>query len=269
MWIIAKRQGDPKLLMQFSDKHVVVTGASRGIGYAIARAFQAEGAQVTLIASSDAVVDAAAALNRDGSATVGAIKVDIANRRDVENALGQSPRVDILINNAGLEQITPIDDLSDACADQFERIININVLGTFYVTRALLPSIPDGGRIILTSSIWGNTAVGEFSAYCASKHANIGFMRSLAQELGPRDITVNAVCPGWVRTSAAMRSLTQMAQRTQISEQALLQSIVSNQAIETLLEPDDVVAPYLFLASEAAGTITGQTLTVDRGEVMA
>ena len=93
-------------------------------------------------------------------------------------------------------------------------------------------------------------------------------MRSLAQELGPRGITVNAVCPGWVRTTAAMRSLTFMAEKLQKPEDDLLRDIVSNQAIDELLEPHEIVAPYLFLASESAECITGQALNIDRGEIM-
>jgi 3-hydroxybutyrate dehydrogenase len=141
-------------------------------------------------------------------------------------------------------------------------------MGTYYVTRDALPKMHKGGRIIVTSSMWGKTAVAEFSAYCTSKHANIGFMRSLAQELAPRGISVNAVCPGWVRTKASMRSLAAMAERENRSEDELLAEIVGAQAIGGLMEPEDMVATYLFLASAAADNITGQAFTVDRGEIM-
>ena len=107
-----------------------------------------------------------------------------------------------------------------------------------------------------------------FTAYCASKHANIGFMRALADELGPRGITVNAVCPGWVRTDAAMRSLSIMASNESRSEEDCLNDILSAQAIEGLMEPDDVASTYLFLASDKACNITGQALNVDRGELL-
>jgi 3-hydroxybutyrate dehydrogenase len=126
-----------------------------------------------------------------------------------------------------------------------------------------------GGRIVLTSSIWGRTAVGEFSAYCASKHANLGFMRSIAHELGPRGITVNAVCPGWVKTDAAMMSLANMSKRANRSEKDLLAEIVSAQVIGGLMEPEDMASLYMFLASDEAKDITGQAYELDRGEVMA
>jgi len=93
-------------------------------------------------------------------------------------------------------------------------------------------------------------------------------MRSLAQELAVKEITVNAVCPGWVRTDGAMRSLKQMAQRDGRSEDKLLDEITSAQALPGLMEPDDLASTYLFLASAAASNITGQTLNVDRGELM-
>ena len=141
-------------------------------------------------------------------------------------------------------------------------------IGTFSVTRALLPKIRDGGRIVNTASMWGKTAVAEFSAYCASKHAIIGLTRSLAQELAPRGISVNAVCPGWVRTQASMRSLAAMSVRTGRAEDDLLAQIVGAQAFPGLMEPADMAAMYLFLGSDAAANITGQAITVDRGELM-
>ena len=257
------RQGD------FAGRVVLVTGASRGIGYAVADGFLAAGAEVIVLAASDRIHQAASTLSEARGRPVRALACDIADRRAVDRALAALSSVDVLINNAGLEAITPIEDTDDEVADTFRRIVEINILGTYHVTRAVLPMMGDGGRIVLTSSIWGHTAVAEFSAYCATKHANIGFMRSLARELAPRTITVNAVCPGWVKTDAAMRSLTVMAERAGRPERELLADIVGAQALGGLMEPADVVSAYLYLASDAAGNITGQTLTVDRGEVMA
>ena len=101
----------------------------------------------------------------------------------------------------------------------------------------------------------------------ASKHAIIGLTKTWAKELGPSGIRVNAICPGWVRTEASMRSLARMAERTGADETELLADIVGAQALPGLMEPADVAGPYLFLASGLAGNITGQTLGVDRGEV--
>ena len=117
----------------------------------------------------------------------------------------------LLKSGDGLIVSFTITDLDNQIDSNFERIIEINVLGTYYVTRYFLPKMSRGGSIIITSSIWGKTAVANFSAYCASKHANIGFMRSLSKELGPLGIRVNAVCPGWVETTSAMNSLNWMS----------------------------------------------------------
>jgi 3-hydroxybutyrate dehydrogenase len=101
----------------------------------------------------------------------------------------------------------------------------------------------------------------------ASKHATIGLTKTWAKELGPRGIRVNAVCPGWVRTAASMLSLRRMSERTGRSEQAILDQVLGAQIIGGLMEPDDVAGPYLFLASDLARNITGQSLGIDRGEL--
>ena len=252
----------------FKNKRALVTGASRGIGLAVADAFLANGADVSILASSDSVHSAAEELGNRHQRKVDAIQCDITDIEMVEKEISKISSIDILVNNAGLELITPIDDTSPECARKFQNIINTNILGTYYVTRSSVPKMGSGGRIVITSSIWGKTAVAEFSAYCASKHANIGFMRSLAWELAPKGITVNAVCPGWVRTTAALRSLEVMSKRAKVPPDEMLADVVANQAIGGLLEPEDIVGPYLFLASDAAADVTGQALNVDRGEVM-
>jgi len=266
-----RRCGEGRLLLptaNFDGKRILVTGASRGIGRAVAEGFLHEGATVYILAHSDAIFDAARALADEHGQRVHAIQCDISDAQEVADRLAGIRSLDVLVNNAGLELSTPIDDGGSDVESRFRRIIDTNVLGTYFVTRSCVSRMAPGSRIVITSSIWGKTAVAEFSAYCASKHANLGFMRSLAKELAPRQITVNAVCPGWVRTEAAMRSLREIAQKTGQSEAEALDKIVANQAISGLLEPEDVVGPYLFLAGDSARDITGQTINIDRGEVM-
>ena len=253
----------------FSGKSVVVTGASRGIGYAVARAFAAAGGDVSVFGRSG-VEDAARRIEESVGLSADAVRpvtCDIADRDATAAAFAAIPAVDILINNAGLERITPLADQSDEAANTFRDIVETNILGTYHVTRAALPKIPDGGRIVITASIWSKIAVAEFSAYCATKHANLGLMRSWARELAVRGVAVNAVCPGWVKTDAAMLSLQRMSERSGRPERELLAEITGAQAFDGLMTPDDVVAPYLFLASSAADNITGQALNIDRGEV--
>lgn len=254
--------------MRFDGKHVLVTGASRGIGRAVAEAFASAGARLTILAEDPAIAQAAQEIARASGARVTPIQCDIADRAAVQAAFVRSDAIDVLVNNAGLERLTPIRSDDPAVLDTYHRIIDINVNGSFWVTHAALPHMKRGGRIIFTASIWGKSVEAEFAAYCASKHAVIGLMRVLAKELGPDGINVNAVCPGWVRTEASMRSLRIMAERSGRPEPELLDEIVGGQAMGGLMEPKDIVGPYLFLASDAAANITGQALNVDRGEVM-
>ena len=210
---------------------------------------------------------AAAKLAALAGRPVKALRCDIADREAVRRAFGALPRIDVLINNAGLERITPIDEPGAEVEAVFRRIVDINVMGTYFVTRDALPKIPKGGRIIFTSSIWSRTSAAEFGAYVATKHAVLGFMRTLAKELGPRGIGVNAVGPGWVRTDASMLSLRRMSERGGRSEQSILDDLSNAQSLPGLMQPADIAELYLFLASDAARNITGQAYGIDRGEV--
>ena len=258
-----------RISYDFSGETVLVTGASRGIGYAVARGFALAGADVFILSSGGGIRAAAERLAVETGRPCHALECDITDSAAVKAALGGIAQIDVLVNNAGLERITPLQDPDDTVEGTFRRITDINTNGTFLVTRHAAPKMQSGGRIILTASIWSRVAVPDFSAYVASKHANLGFMRAMAHELGPRGIRVNAVCPGWVRTEAAMLSLANMSQRTGRSEADLLAEIVGAQVLPGLLEPDDMAPLYLFLASDGARDITGQAMMLDRGEVMA
>ena len=253
----------------FSAKRVLVTGASHGIGRAVAEAFCRAGADVTILSSTPDVLKAAQQLEARTGRPLSAVICDITDREAVRRSVGGLTGLDVLVNNAGLERITPMYEPGDAVERTFARIIEINVVGTYYVTREALPLMGPGSSILITSSVWGKTAAAEFAGYVASKHANIGFMRVLAKELGPRGIRVNAVCPGWVRTRAALRSLHEVAARAEADEGAILDDILSVQALPGLMEPADLASTYLFLASAHAANVTGQAWNVDRGELMA
>ena len=255
-------------MIDLTGKHALITGANRGIGHGLAEGFLAASADVTIVALESDVEEVAAELSTKLKRPVTGFVCDITDLQQVLALRAQVQHVDILINNAGFEYITPIADRTDRVDETFRRIIETNVIGTFSVTRHLLDVIPDGGRIVNTASMWGKTAVAEFSGYCASKHAVIGLTRSLAQELAPRNIPVNAVCPGWVKTVASMRSLNHMAVRQNRTDADLLGEIVGAQALSGLMDPSDMVDMYLFLSGPAADNITGQAFTVDRGELM-
>jgi 3-hydroxybutyrate dehydrogenase len=242
-------------------KRVVITGASRGLGLGVAKGFAAAGADLLLMADDRGVLAAAQSIGARG------VVADITDPAAVETAVAGFGSIDVLINNAGLERITPIAEGDDEVEVVFRRIIEINVIGTGIVTRRALRRMGEGSAIINTASIWGRVAEPLFGAYVASKHALIGLTKTWAKELGPRGIRVNAVCPGWVRTEASMLSLRMMAARRNESEEDVLRGITDGQALQGLMEPEDMAETYLFLASDKARNITGQSLGVDRGEV--
>jgi 3-hydroxybutyrate dehydrogenase len=248
---------------------VVLTGAAGGIGAGLARAFSEQGAHMVLVGRDSGPLTGLAASLRgealpvgadltDGAA-VGALLVQVKARWD---------HVDVLINNAGTEFPTPIDDDDPDFMERWDGLMRNNVGTMVRLIRALLPLMRPGGSIINQSSIWGLKGVPEFSAYVASKHAVIGVTRSLAWELAGAGIRVNSVCPGWIKTASALRSLEVMAASSGRSSAAMLKEILAGQVTQSFLQPQDLAGAFLFLASDGARAITGQSLVVSHGEVM-
>ena len=250
---------------------VVLTGAVGGIGRALARAFAAQGVRL-IVTDRDAPALQRLAGELAASGPVTAIAADLGPDQDltafaaaVQASHGQ---VDVLVNNAGTEYPTPLADATPDAAARWSTLLDNNVGSMVRLTRALLPLMPEGACVINQSSIWGLTGVADFSAYVASKHAVIGLTRSLAWELAPRGIRVNAVCPGWIRTEAALRSLASMAAAQGRSEAEVEREILSRQANPTMLEAADIAGVFLFLASRDARSLTGQAISASHGEVM-
>jgi 3-hydroxybutyrate dehydrogenase len=248
---------------------VVLTGAAGGIGVGLARAFSEQGAHLVLVGRDSGPLTALAASLRgealpvsadlnDGAA-VGALLAQVTARWD---------HVDVLINNAGTEFPTPIGDDAPDFMERWDGLMRNNVGTMVRLTRALLPLMRPGASIINQSSIWGLMGVPEFSAYVASKHAVIGVTRSLAWELAGAGIRVNSVCPGWIKTASALRSLEVMAASSGRSSAEMLKEILAGQVTQSFLRPEDLAGAFLFLASDGAGAITGQSLVVSHGEVM-
>jgi 3-hydroxybutyrate dehydrogenase len=255
--------------LDYAGKVVVLTGAASGIGRGLARAFAEQGATLELL---DRNAEALAAVVDElaGLSPVSGAAVDLAVSQAIAAyaASRNSTPIDVLINNAGVEYATPLRDTGSAADAHWQALLDNNVASMLRLTRALQDQLMAGSSVINQASIWGLKGVPGFSAYVASKHAVIGLTRSLAWELGPRKIRVNAVCPGWVGTEAAMRSLRVMAEASGRSEADELALILAAQAVPELLTPADLAGTFLFLGSALAAPITGQALSVSHGEVM-
>lgn len=254
---------------------VVLTGAAGGIGRALAQAFAEtcaeQGGRLLLVDREAAGLQAL--VDELDSPQVHSAVCDLGSDAAV-TALADSLAqgwggVDVLVNNAGTEYPTPLHDADPQANARWADLLDNNVTSMLRLTRALLPLMGEGASVINQSSIWGRIGVAGFSAYSASKHAVVGLTRSLAFELGPQGIRVNAVCPGWVRTAAALRSLAAMALERGCTEAEVEREILARQAVPQMLEPADLAGVFLFLASPASRPLTGQCLSASHGEVMA
>ena len=248
---------------------VLVTGGGRGIGRAIALAFAEPGSIVAIAARTRSEVDdTARAITACGARPV-ALAVDITDEGAVAHAFEElraiAPALDVVVNNAGIGGGQPIDETDPA---SWRRILDTNVWGTFLVTRQAVPMLSDGGRVINISSVLGRFGVPGYTAYCASKHAVIGFTRALALELAGRNITVNAVCPGWVDTEMAAQGMQLGADATGVTFEEFRDKAIGAVPLGRIIQPGEVANLVRFLASPQAAAITGQTYNICGGQTM-
>jgi 3-oxoacyl-[acyl-carrier protein] reductase/7-alpha-hydroxysteroid dehydrogenase len=243
--------------MRLKDKVAIITGGSRGIGYATADAFLREGARVVITASSKASADKAVASLKEkhpGSVVAG-ISPDLSDLNEVRSIFKTVAAtygcVDILVNNAGISESTPFTEYTE---ETFDKVMDLNVKGVFNATRAVSECmIPRGkGVILTTSSMVSISGQPSGFAYPASKFAVNGMTVSLARELGPKGIRVNAVAPGIIETDM-MKAV----------PKEVIEPMIQRIPLKRLGQPEDIANAFVFLASEEASYITGVVLSVD------
>jgi 3-oxoacyl-[acyl-carrier protein] reductase len=245
---------------KLDGKVAVVTGASKGIGAGIAKHLAAEGAGVVVnYASSkqdaDRVVDEIA--KRGGRAI--AVQANVAKKAEIERLFAETRKafgkLDILVNNAGIYEFAPLEEITE---EHFHKHFDINVLGLLLTSQAALKHFgPEGGSIINISSGASTSAPPGASVYSATKAAVDTITKSLAKELGPRKIRVNAINPGMVETEGVRAA--------GFIESDFQKSFESQSALGRIGQPDDIAPAAVFLASSDAGWITGETLLIAGG----
>ncbi len=268
----------------FAGRTAIVTGAARGQGRAIALQLARAGADVAICdigepalatvdyplattAELDAVADAISGLGR----RVVARSCDVRNQQQIDALVKAAAdtfgRIDILVNNAGiLSGNEPVHEMSEA---RWLTMIDVNLTGLWRVTRSVVPHLiaAGGGRIINVASAAGLVGAPGFGHYCAAKHGVIGLTKTMAAELAPHKITVNAICPGLVDTKMVEHSAAELSGKLGISEHEAYDAFLSVHHIKERITPDQSAAAVLYLASEPARVVTGACLPVDGGWV--
>ena len=243
--------------MKLKNKVAIITGGSRGIGYATAERFLEEGAALIITATSVASAEKAVNKLREKfpNATVEGIAPDLGSLSSMQEAFADIKErfgsIDILVNNAGVSESTPLDKYTE---ELFDKVMDLNVKGVFNATRAVVPYMEQqgGGVILSTSSMVSKYGQPSGFAYPTSKFAVNGITLSLARELGPKGIRVNAVAPGITETDM-MKAV----------PKEMIDPLIAQIPLRRLGQPEDIANAFLFLASDEASYITGVVLSVD------
>jgi NAD(P)-dependent dehydrogenase (short-subunit alcohol dehydrogenase family) len=247
----------------------IVTGGGRGIGRAIARALAGADAFVAVTGRTRSQIESTAADLESLGGRALAVEMDVTDEGSVAAGIAAvreaAGRVDVLVNNAGMGGGEPIAGSDIA---RWRRTVDTNLTGMYLVTREVVPLMREGGRIINQSSVLGRFGVPGYTAYCAAKHGVIGFTRALALELAPQQITVNALCPGWVDTGMAEQGMKMGANAMGLTFEEFRDRAIGAVPIKRIIQPEEVAELVKFLASPGTSAITGQTYNICGGQTM-
>lgn len=252
-----------------AGRHALVTGASRGIGAAIAAALAEAGARVSLVARDSARLREVAE-QIGGADRALSVVADVTAATAVGEAFAAARRqfgpVHILVNNAGQAASAKFTDTDEAL---WNRLIGVNLTGTYLCTREAIPDMLKAafGRIVNIASIAGLRGAAYISAYAASKHAVIGLTRSLALEYASRNITVNAICPGYTDTDIVRQAVSNIRAKTGRSEEEALAALTATNPQKRLITPAEVGNAALWLCRPGTESVTGQSIVLAGGEV--
>ena len=250
-------------LPMLAGRHALVTGANRGIGAAIARTLSAAGARVSLLVR-DAARGEAVGASLPGPYTV--VVADVTDREVLIGACAAAAEalgpIDILVNNAGTAESAPFLK-SDAVL--FDRMIAMHLMAPVYASQAVLPSMLErgAGHIVNVASVAGLMGAPYVTAYASAKHAMIGLTRALALEVGPRGVSVNAVCPAYTDTDLVTGAVERIVQRTGRSASEALHSILSDAGQSRIVTSEEVAEAVLMLCAAPIGAPVGQAIVID------
>jgi 3-hydroxybutyrate dehydrogenase len=247
-------------------RHALVTGGGRGIGRAIAASLVTAGATVTIVGRSSASLEQAIAQGAAHAAAVADVTDAQAVQRAVRDAGDRNGPVDLLIANAGAAASAPF---IKSGPEVFRQMLDVNLLGVTNVAQAVLETMTERGfgRIVAVASTAGLKGYPYVSAYCAAKHAVIGFVRALALETAKTGVTVNAVCPGFTDTDLVAESLERIMAKTNRTRDEALGELVKHNPQGRLIDPSEIADAVLWLCGEGARSVTGQAIVVAGGEI--
>lgn len=259
--------------MRLKDKVAVITGAASGIGKQMAETFAAEGAKVVIVdLNIDAANATAQAITKNNGTAMG-VAMDVSNEQQVESGISEAIAayggVDILISNAGIQYISPIESLSFA---EWKKVLAIQLDGAFLTTKACIKDMykrGKGGSIIYTGSVHSHEASPLKAPYVTAKHGLLGLCKVIAKEGAKHNVRSNVICPGYVRTPLVDKQIPEQAKELGISEADVVKNVMLKDTVDgEFTTTQDVAQVALFLAAFDSNALTGQSIVVSHGWFM-